>query len=64
VPVHSLLSAHTWLLVVLAAAPCLIWIPLWLLDADREPDNALRQEQDGSEKREREPDLGELTAAA
>lgn len=55
------MSAHTWLTIGLCALPLLIWIPLRLLDAGREPDNSIRHEQ---EHAERDPDEAEMAAAA
>lgn len=40
-----MLSAHAWAVVGLVLLPLLVWVPLWLCDVDREPDNAITQEQ-------------------
>jgi|HubBroStandDraft_4_1064222.scaffolds.fasta_scaffold17784_8 hypothetical protein len=53
------MSAWLWLL--LAA---IVILPVALRFCAEEPDNAIRQEQPGDDGEEREPDLGELTAAA
>lgn len=54
----SLLSAHTWAVIGLCSLPLLVWIPLWLLDADRPPSNEITHEQ-GQDR-----DLTEMRLAA
>jgi len=39
------LSAHAWAVIGLVLLPLLIWVPLWLGDAGREPRNEIAQEQ-------------------
>jgi len=43
------LSAHAWLITGLVLLPLLIWVPLWLGDAGREPRNEVTQEQPGDQ---------------
>ncbi len=54
----SVLSAHAWAVIGLVLLPLLIWVPLWLGDAAREPRNEIAQEQPG------EPDDDEDTLMA
>lgn len=42
-----MLSVHAWAVIGLCSLPLLVWVPLWLLDADRPPDNQVTHEQDG-----------------